>query len=263
MHIDYERLRRWIRTKGISVRACAQSICRDHPQPKSATESGPVSFIQFAPSSMPVTSVSMRGISITFPDGVNLSLQEGNAESIADLLAIYRSRVTHEDMTFDKPSLQLTQWDANNKYPKANIHFKDRLFDRDTLLLREFSINFLFVIAAYAGYEDGYWASDIRKTIRDNFIASIDEEYDFYILTPTSPDMTTVGFNYLYYEYTRGKIYTLDEKDDSFILAFEKKCQGPADFERFRNARLTSVATGEEVTYTLTKTTLKALDKEQ
>lgn len=54
MHIDYERLRRWIRTKGISV--------------------------------------SMRGISITFPDGVNLSLQEGNAESIADLLAIYRSR---------------------------------------------------------------------------------------------------------------------------------------------------------------------------
>lgn len=92
MHIDYERLRRWIRTKGISVRACAQSICRDHPQPKSAAESGPVSFIQFAPSSMPVTSVSMRGISITFPDGVNLSLQEGNAESIADLLAIYRSR---------------------------------------------------------------------------------------------------------------------------------------------------------------------------
>ena len=38
------------------------------------------------------SAASMRGISITFPDGVNLSLQECSAESVADLLAIYRNR---------------------------------------------------------------------------------------------------------------------------------------------------------------------------
>ena len=89
---DYGRLRRWIRTKGISVKAVTRSICENHSKPKSAAESRSVSFVQLAPSSKPVKSVSMRGISITFPDGVNLSLQEGNAEGIADLLAIYRSR---------------------------------------------------------------------------------------------------------------------------------------------------------------------------
>ena len=52
----------------------------------------PVSFIQFAPSAPAAPSASMRGVSITFPDGVNLSLQECSAESVADLLAIYRSR---------------------------------------------------------------------------------------------------------------------------------------------------------------------------
>ena len=39
-----------------------------------------------------LTHTSHDGISITFPDGVNLSLQECSAESVADLLAIYRNR---------------------------------------------------------------------------------------------------------------------------------------------------------------------------
>ena len=56
-------------------------------------ETKSVSFIQFAPSAPAAApSASMHGVSITFPDGVNLSHQEGSAESIADLLVIYRSR---------------------------------------------------------------------------------------------------------------------------------------------------------------------------
>ncbi len=39
-----------------------------------------------------LTHTSYDGISITFPDEVNLSLQECSAESVADLLAIYRNR---------------------------------------------------------------------------------------------------------------------------------------------------------------------------
>ena len=51
------------------------------------------SIVQIRPAcSKPRPSSSLSNISITFPDGVNLSLQECSVESVADLLSIYRSR---------------------------------------------------------------------------------------------------------------------------------------------------------------------------
>lgn len=92
-HTSYEGIKYWIRTKGLSVKSLKKSNrTRDTALIAGTSETNPVSFIQFAPSSAPTPSAAIRGISITFPDGVKLSLQEGNAEGIADLLAIYRSR---------------------------------------------------------------------------------------------------------------------------------------------------------------------------
>lgn len=50
-----------------------------------------------------------------------------------------RSRVTEEDIDFSTPSLKHSFWDKrkNQKNPPTNKHFEDRLFDRDTLILRE------------------------------------------------------------------------------------------------------------------------------
>ena len=91
-HTSYEGIKYWLRTKGLSVKSLKKSNCtRDTALIAGSSEIKPVSFIQFAPSSAPMPSAAMRGNSITFPDGVNLSLQEGTAEGIADLLAIYRS----------------------------------------------------------------------------------------------------------------------------------------------------------------------------
>ena len=92
-HTSYEGIKHWIRSQGQSVK----SLKRPNSTQETALaackpEARPVSFIQFASSAAPASSASMRGISITFPDGVNLSLQECSAESIADLLATYRSR---------------------------------------------------------------------------------------------------------------------------------------------------------------------------
>ena len=92
-HTSYEGIKYWIRSRGLSVK----SLKKSRSSPETAlitTDAGtkPMSFIQFAPSAPAAPSASMRGVSITFPDGVNLSLQECSAESVADLLAIYRSR---------------------------------------------------------------------------------------------------------------------------------------------------------------------------
>ena len=65
---------------------------QEHPKsPSSMTQD--VSIVQIRPAcSSPRPSSSLSNISITFSDGVNLSLQECSVESVADLLSIYRSR---------------------------------------------------------------------------------------------------------------------------------------------------------------------------
>lgn len=172
-----------------------------------------------------------------------------------------RSRVTKEDIDFSSPSFRQTFWDKSKglEHPEPNKHFEDRLFDRDTLLLREFSINFLFVIAAYAGYEDTCWSMDIHKIIRDTFIEGIDREYEFYILTPSNGN--TILLDFLYRPELAGKTYTLNESDGHLIVAFEKSDIGERDKQKFLAQHYHNAETGEEFTYTLTKTSLKQLSE--
>lgn len=173
-----------------------------------------------------------------------------------------RSRVTKEDTNYDNPALKQTIWDESKGMtsPPTNKHFEDRLFDRDTLILREFSINLLFVIAAYAGYEDNCWSNDLHRTIRDTFIETIDKEYEFYRLTPTNG--STLLFDFLYRPELAGKTYTLHESEDSMIIAFERTDRGRKDFDTFKAQHCRNAETGEDFTYDLTQTSLKELSKE-
>lgn len=173
-----------------------------------------------------------------------------------------RSRVKENNTEFDQPALKLCDdWNKakGQKYPPTNKHFEDRLFDRDTLILREFSINLLFVVAAYAGYEDECWTMDIHKTIRNAFIESIDEEYEFFILTPRN--ILPLGFNQLYTDSLNGRTYAIHETDDSIILAFEKTERGRQDKEKFKSSKLRSQETGEWIEYDLSPTSLKELSQ--
>ena len=175
-----------------------------------------------------------------------------------------RSRVKENNTEFDQPALTLCDdWNEakGQKYPPTNKHFEDRIFDRDTLILREFSINLLFVIAAYAGYEDECWTIEIHKKIRDAFIESIDAEYEFYIVTPAQ--ITPLQFLHLYIDKLNGKVYTLDESDDHLIVAFEKSPIGTADKEDFITSRLYSNDTGEEIKYEFIPTSLRELSQKK
>lgn len=176
-----------------------------------------------------------------------------------------RSRVTKDDISFDMPSIAMTYWDETKhlEYPRTNKHFEDRIFDRDTLILREFSINLLFVIAAYAGYEEEYWKSEFHHTLRELFIKSIDKEYEFFILTPKDEDINK--FHYLYFEWINGKAYTLESDSktipEHLLLAFERTDIGKKDKETFLSQKLREYTTGKELIYDLRPITLAELNK--
>ena len=90
VHTNYRRVLSWTRRHGISISALKRKASGGTAWGLSDTEAGNA-FIQFVPSSR-LTSASLLGISITFPDGVNLTLQESSVESVISLLTIYQSR---------------------------------------------------------------------------------------------------------------------------------------------------------------------------
>ena len=175
-----------------------------------------------------------------------------------------RSRVKENNTEFDQPAIALCDdWNETKgqKYPPTNKHFEDRLFDRDTLILREFSVNLLFVIAAYAGYEDECWTLDIHRTIREAFITSIDEEYQFFRIIPHN--VLPLVFHQLHTDTLNGRTYMLHESDDYLIAAFENSEQGQKDKEKFISTRLKSYETGQEITYDLIPTSLRELSQKK
>lgn len=63
--------------------------------------------------------------------------------------------------------------------------FKNRLFDRDTLFLMQYSVNFMFVLKAYTTfslYKKYEFKEDAKNLFRSSFLKAINEKYSFDIL---------------------------------------------------------------------------------
>lgn len=75
-----------------------------------------------------------------------------------------------------------------------NRHFVNRLFDRDTLILQRYNINFLYVLTAFAAQQHSSRDSfrrEARAKFREDIIASLSKHYDIYqVCLPENEDMS-------------------------------------------------------------------------
>ena len=144
-----------------------------------------------------------------------------------------RPKIKSDTLDFDTPSFS-----ASENQPKPNKHFEDRLFDRDTLLLREYEINLIFLIAAYGSYED-HWATSIRTTIREDMLQFLTDTYNFFKIQPKDIPVTTptghlfdIPFLNYFHNLLAGKVYKESDNSTDLILAFEKTTeQGKLDLK--------------------------------
>ena len=110
---------------------------------------------------------------------------------------------------------------------EKNRQFNDRLFDRDTLLLKAFNINFLTLLSLYIADETPSKRGITKDKIRKCLLTGLSKQYDFYKVYPVVPsgkttcqalkDMSAVLF--------RDYIGTMfhDNSEDAFIwFAFSK-----------------------------------------
>lgn len=86
---------------------------------------------------------------------------------------------------FDNPGSQEWKIKKDETVFPPNFHFLNRLFDRDTLFLQSYDINFMFVVASYVrNSDDASLKKSLREMFRTDFINFLKDKFKFYKLTP-------------------------------------------------------------------------------
>lgn len=112
------------------------------------------------------------------------------------------------------------QWEEKTY---ISTQFDNRLFDRDTLLLMYYDINFLFVIRMYARNkesEKAQWRSHVRTIFRKKIQEVLAAKFQFYAFAPKA---STCAKDYLDKNLKKliGKVFSPFANEEVFVLALE------------------------------------------
>lgn len=128
------------------------------------------------------------------------------------------------DKSYMSSDLKLRE-ESNARAKNMKKHFRNRLFDRDTLWLSHYDINFLYVIALYAQSNDVAktdFKKKAQKEFRDNIISLLNGEYEFSILDPREEFSLQRAMD-INFKRLNGKVFRPTEKDDIVIMALDIK----------------------------------------
>lgn len=143
-----------------------------------------------------------------------------------------------------------------------SLHFKNRLFDRDTLLMQEYSINFLFVLAAYASnYNDEGYRKYIKDKFKKNLTTALGKRYHFYLIQARNyPRKAAID---KHFRTLNGKVYPAFKDDRILLLAYEKGKRGIVGiFEEIKDDfRIFKYQLGQELQEALKTEELSSIDK--
>ena len=131
------------------------------------------------------------------------------------------------DKEFDYSNDGIEKTDRKKNKHKQ-IQFKNRLFDRDTLLLFHYDVNFLFVLSLYArnnNSQKAEWKKDIRNKFRKEIQDWLQKDYDFYAMR-ARPGVD--GEEYIRHNFKQvvGKIYTPFSDEKTYSLALDNDPEG-------------------------------------
>lgn len=127
--------------------------------------------------------------------------------------AIDKNTLSYEDRTV-----------PHSKQPPVSRQFKNRLYDRDTLLLSHYDVNFLFVLALYARNNSGAksaWRESIRKKFRTAIQEMLKDKFEFYALS-AHPDVDASSYFKTHFQDSLGKTFRPYENQSIYSLALDK-----------------------------------------
>ena len=124
-----------------------------------------------------------------------------------------------DDFSYSHREIKLTPMKDN---PTVQYQFEDRLFDRDTLLLSRYNVNFLFVIALYARNkqsEKAVWKDEVRHEFRKNIQDVLAKQYQFYPMR--SKGVVPEEYVHTHFKQLIGKVFTPFDDKEILTLALQ------------------------------------------
>lgn len=119
-----------------------------------------------------------------------------------------------------------TDYNSHSITKKGNIipsyHFEDRLFDRDTLFVHQYKINFLYVLKSYTTFNSNeitIFRKQVKETFRNNFLEFFNDsrESKFEFFEYSGEELNFTDFVTNNFRTLNGKCYCTI--DDRLILA--------------------------------------------
>lgn len=161
-----------------------------------------------------------------FNDGEQTSsgvkLRDDVTEGYNIIPNFFISAKLNENLDYSDDGIKET--DRENKRHKK-FQFKNRLFDRDTLLLFHYDVNFLFVLSLYArdnAAQKAEWKEKVRNKFRKEIQEWLQKDYDFYAMR-ARPGVNGEEFIKHNFKEVVGKIYTPFKDEKTYSLALDNK----------------------------------------
>ena len=104
-------------------------------------------------------------------------------------------------------------------------HFENRLFDRDTLLVYHYDVNFLYVVSLYArenAHQKAQWKQKVRELFREKIQEALKEKYAFYAMKP-KPGVNHEEYLRRNFQELLGKVFRPFEDTQYLSLALDSK----------------------------------------
>lgn len=124
---------------------------------------------------------------------------------------------------------------------KAKTHvsqqYRNRLFDRDTLLITHYDVNFLYVVSLYArdnALQKKSWRIKVRNIFRDKIRELLNGKYNFYAMR-AKPGVVTKDFIKRHFKEINGKIFAPYEDQGIVSLALQNDAKFDGENQRVYN----------------------------
>ena len=162
---------------------------------------------------------ALKGVTRCDDEQYKIRLRDDRTEGYNVIPNFFISaKVDFEKLDYGDDALRL-----HSEEPYSTSQYSDRLFDRDTMLLSHYDVNFLFVLALYArnnADSKQLWRDEVRKKFRERVQNVLEERYTFYALkgydTADSERYITTHFQQLL-----GKLYRTEGEKSIYTLAVE------------------------------------------
>lgn len=134
----------------------------------------------------------------------NIWLRDETTEGYNIIPNFFISAFVDKNLSFENDNLRKRDTVFNAR------QFENRLFDRDTLIITHYDVNFLYVLSLYARnntFAKTSWKVQVRELFRKNIQDELNKNYSFYAITPRE-GVNADQFMQQNFQQLLGKVYT-------------------------------------------------------